>query len=146
MDLHLDRIKNIPVEGWVLVAAGFIFGGGVIAQSRLAGGLIVGGLAFAYELSKAPCCSSCAGGAKACAGTDAALSTTTTSMVGEQIQGGMLVGQQQVSTMPLSNDYAGTAPDATVDPSSVWQAPSYSTSDNVTSDNAPASSGCMGCS
>lgn len=152
MDLHLDRIGNIPATGWALVIAGAAFGGAVLHQSRVVGGLIVGGLAFAFELSQAPCCAACAGGASSCADSTVAApaaaglagaSSGASSGITEVTATGALTTQATKATAPLSNDYVGTAPAATIDPASVWGSPTYTAP--AAAAPAPSSTACRGC-
>lgn len=143
MDLHLDRVSNIPVTGWALVVAGAAFGGAVLGTNRILGAAIVGGLALAYEISQAPCCAGCAQGA----GCGATATTATSSVpigpvtgLAEQTASGVPATQQQVSTAPLSNDYVGSQDNAPFDAGSVF-APATSSGSPLTATRA-----CAGCS
>lgn len=133
-----DKVKNIRPIDWVLVVAGAAFGGAILHQSRLLGGAIVGGAAFAYVYSQAPCCSGCAKTSTPCAdASKAATVRTPTVMVSEQLATGGIVASQDVSTATFSNDYAGSLPAGTFDPAKVWQAIQFDASQGSSAAQSP---------
>jgi hypothetical protein len=63
--LHLDRIKNVSLQGWLVVAAAAAAGHFLLKSMIATVGL--GGAALYVVLQNTPCCSGCAAGS-GCAG------------------------------------------------------------------------------
>lgn len=123
----MSNLKNIPAMDWALVVAGAAFGGAILHESRILGGLIVGGAVFAYVYSTAPCCSGCAHSKTPCAGAGVSAQGAgfVGSAVSEQLATGGIATQGNKTEGWNANDYPGTTPSATLDPASIWQQPAY---------------------
>lgn len=124
----MSNLKNIPALDWALVVAGAAFGGAILHESRILGGLIVGGAVFAYVYSKAPCCSGCAHSKTPCTGAgvvSAPGAGFVGSAVSEQLATGGIATQGNKTEGWNASDYPGTTPSATLDPASIWQQPAY---------------------
>lgn len=142
-DLHLDRVKNIPTSGWLVVAISAVVGAIGLETHRLLGAVLGAGAAFAYALSEAPCCDGCAKG-QGCGET--AATGNQVSLIGgfeKSTSGRVLQAKPSTNAFSTSDHIDLTGASSGLDPTTLWS--SGQVSDSTSSPSSP-SSGCTGCS